>query len=202
MERKEATYIGSTAVAQTVACAPIMQWARVRSPVGTSFLGEVFSGFFSPVGQMSGRFGPPRSPNFIWPSLSSIIIHSGCQWPEMLTRSKTSNIHTHTTYIGNGNYLIYYISKYTEISEIWRVYHTLHMQIHPVITQFLQPEAEQLLLFRILLASVVLRYLQLSFLNVQPRTLAVTGFNQTRSIDKKSRFYYVVLMFATYSAKF
>ena len=36
------------------------------------------------------------------------------------------------------------------------VYHTLHIQTHPVITQFLQPEAEQLLLFRILLASVVL----------------------------------------------
>ena len=36
------------------------------------------------------------------------------------------------------------------------VYHALHIQRHPVITQFLQPEAEQLLLFRILLASVVL----------------------------------------------
>ena len=36
------------------------------------------------------------------------------------------------------------------------VYHTLHIQTHPVITQFLQQEAEQLLLFRILLASVVL----------------------------------------------
>ena len=35
------------------------------------------------------------------------------------------------------------------------VYHTLQ-QTHYVITQFLQPEAEQLLLFRILLASVVL----------------------------------------------
>ena len=36
------------------------------------------------------------------------------------------------------------------------VYHTLHAQTHPVITQLLQPEAEILLLFRILLASVVL----------------------------------------------
>ena len=37
------------------------------------------------------------------------------------------------------------------------VYHTLHnIQTHPVITQFLQPKAEQLLLFHILLASVVL----------------------------------------------
>ena len=31
---------------QTVACAPVTQQVRVRSPVGTSFLGEVFSGFF------------------------------------------------------------------------------------------------------------------------------------------------------------
>ena len=36
------------------------------------------------------------------------------------------------------------------------VYHTLHTQTHPVITQFLQPEAEKLILFRILLAPVVL----------------------------------------------
>ena len=36
----------STAVGQVVACAPVMQRAWVRSPVGTSFLGEVFSGFF------------------------------------------------------------------------------------------------------------------------------------------------------------
>ena len=66
-----------------------MQWARVRSPVGTSFLGEVFSGFFLPVTQMSGNFRPPRSPNIIWPSLSSILIHYGRQWPEMLMCPKT-----------------------------------------------------------------------------------------------------------------
>ena len=36
----------STAVGQVVACAPVMQWARVRSLVGTSFLGEGFLGFF------------------------------------------------------------------------------------------------------------------------------------------------------------
>ena len=36
----------STAVEQVVACALVMQRARVRSSVGTKFLGEVFSGFF------------------------------------------------------------------------------------------------------------------------------------------------------------
>ena len=38
--------IMSTAVDQVVACAPDTQKARVRSPIRTSFLGEVFSGFF------------------------------------------------------------------------------------------------------------------------------------------------------------
>ena len=32
-----------------------------------------FRGFSSPVRQMSGSFMPPRSPNIIWPSLSSFI---------------------------------------------------------------------------------------------------------------------------------
>ena len=39
-------YIVFTAVEQVVACALVTQRARVRSPVGTSFLGEVFSGVF------------------------------------------------------------------------------------------------------------------------------------------------------------
>ena len=53
--------------------------------------------FSSPLRQMSGSFRPPRSPNIIWPSLSSssLIIHYGRQWPEMLTRPKTSNMHTY-----------------------------------------------------------------------------------------------------------
>ena len=86
----------STTVGQMVACVPVMQWARVWSPVRISFLGEVFRGFSSPVRQMSWSFRPPRSPNIIWPSLSlSLILHYGRQWPEMLTRPKTSNIHTY-----------------------------------------------------------------------------------------------------------
>ena len=51
----------STAVGQAVACAPVTQRARVRSPVGTSFLGEFFRDFFSPVRQMSGSFRPQGS---------------------------------------------------------------------------------------------------------------------------------------------
>ena len=43
-------------------------------PVGTSFLAEVFRGFYSPVRRMSGSFRPIRSSNIIWPSSSSIII--------------------------------------------------------------------------------------------------------------------------------
>ena len=51
-------------------------------PVGTNFLGEDFSGFSSPVRQMSGRFRSTRFPNIIWPSKSSIHIRlvrmNGC----------------------------------------------------------------------------------------------------------------------------
>ena len=86
--------IMSTTVEQVAACTLVTQRARVRSPVGTSFLGEVFSGFSSPVRQMLGSFRPPRSPNIIWPSLSSLLIHYGRQWPELLTRPKTSNKQT------------------------------------------------------------------------------------------------------------
>ena len=85
--------MSSTAVDQEVACASVTQRARVRSPAGTSFLGEVFRVFSSSVRQMSGSFRSPRSPNLIWSSLSSsIIIHYGRQLPEMLTRPKPSNI--------------------------------------------------------------------------------------------------------------
>ena len=89
----------STAVGRAVACAPVTQRARVRFSVGTSVLGELFSEFSLPVRQMSGSFMPRSSPNIIWPSLStSFIIHYGRQWPEMLTRPKTLNIHIHKGY--------------------------------------------------------------------------------------------------------
>ena len=63
----------STAVGQEVSCMPVMQQARVESPVGTSFLGKVFSGFFLTCKTCQEALGPPRSPNIIWPSLSSFI---------------------------------------------------------------------------------------------------------------------------------
>ena len=63
--------IWSTTVEQVVACALVTQRAWILSPVGTGFLGEVFS---SPVRQMSGNFRPPRSPNIIWPLYSSFHI--------------------------------------------------------------------------------------------------------------------------------
>ena len=58
---------------QVVAYVPVTQQARVWFP-GTSFLGEVFRGFSSPVRQMLGSFRPPRSPNIIWQSLFSSFI--------------------------------------------------------------------------------------------------------------------------------
>ena len=65
----------SHSVEQAVACASVMQRTRVQSPVWTSFLCEVFWGFYSPVRQMSGSFRPTRSPNIIWPSSSSFHTH-------------------------------------------------------------------------------------------------------------------------------
>ena len=45
-----------TAVDQVVACGPVTQRARVRSSVGTSFLGEVLSGFFLTCKTNVGKF--------------------------------------------------------------------------------------------------------------------------------------------------
>ena len=101
------------AVGQAVACAPVTQRARIRSPVGTSFLGEVFSGFFLTYKTNVRSFRPPRSPNIIWPSLSPIFTHYGRQRPEMLMRPKTSNIQILIIYIIiliiNYYYYYYYI---------------------------------------------------------------------------------------------
>ena len=64
-----------TAAGQAVACAPVTQRARVRSPVGICFLGEVFIGVFPHLqDKCREALGPPRSLNVIWPSLSSIIM--------------------------------------------------------------------------------------------------------------------------------
>ena len=87
----------STAVEQVVACVLVTQRARFDPWLGQVSWVRFFRGFSSPVRQMSGSFRPPRSPNIIWPSLSSILIHYGRQWPEMLTCPKTSNIQYHTT---------------------------------------------------------------------------------------------------------
>ena len=57
-------FLLSTAVEQVVACALLTQRARVRSPVGTGFLGKVFRGFSSPVRQMSGNFRTPKVPEY------------------------------------------------------------------------------------------------------------------------------------------
>ena len=67
-----------------------------------------FRGFSSPVRQMSGSFRPPRSPNIIWPSLSSLIIH---YWRHNDLRCwralKTSYIHTNSggEYVENSSTL-------------------------------------------------------------------------------------------------
>ena len=61
-------YYTSTAVNQTVACAPTTHRARFWSPIGNSFLGEIFLRVFLHVSQMSESFRPTKYPNIIWPS--------------------------------------------------------------------------------------------------------------------------------------
>ena len=86
------------------------QLARLsrRGPGFCSRSGQVswvrfFRGFSSPVRQMSGSFRPPRPPNIILPSLSStLIIHYGRQWPEMLTRPKTLYIYIPLMWSGSN----------------------------------------------------------------------------------------------------
>ena len=62
----------SMAVEQAVACTPVTQWARVRYPVGRSFLGEVFSVFFSPQNKSLEALLPHDFPNITWLLLSSL----------------------------------------------------------------------------------------------------------------------------------
>ena len=62
----------STAVEQVVACALVTQRARVRSPVGTSFLGEVFLGVFLTCKTNVRKLQAHKVPEY---HLAIIIIH-------------------------------------------------------------------------------------------------------------------------------
>ena len=100
--KKFLTYLRGTCVSVMVHFVSMFRpplWARQQharlsrsGPGFDSQSGQVswvrfFRGFSSPVRQMSGN-DASRSPNIIWPSLWSILIHYGRQWPEMLTRPK------------------------------------------------------------------------------------------------------------------
>ena len=84
----------STAVGQVVACAPVMQRARVRSPVGTSFLGEVFLGVFPRLKDKCREALGPQGPRI---SFGHHYHHQSLRAPMTwaLTRPKTSNLHLH-----------------------------------------------------------------------------------------------------------
>ena len=72
----------STAVGQAVACAPFTQRARVRSPIGTDFLGEDFSGFFLTCKTNARNLKAHKVPEY---HLASIIIisYSPC-WNDLV----------------------------------------------------------------------------------------------------------------------
>ena len=81
---------------------------------------------------MSGSFRP-RSPNIIWPSLSSILIHYGRQWPELLTRPKTSNMHTYK----GSRVRVYVVMRWTVMSnvEVFGVFIMVLPFYHPTNTR-------------------------------------------------------------------
>ena len=57
-----------------------------------------------------------RSPNIIWPSSPSLIIHYGRQWPEMLTRPKTLNIQNiHTLSVTEADSQPNIVSHYGQV---------------------------------------------------------------------------------------
>ena len=64
-------YFKSTAVGQVVACAPVTHRARVRSWVGTSFLGEVF---FRDFPHLSDKFQEALGPKVPEYHLAIILI--------------------------------------------------------------------------------------------------------------------------------
>ena len=63
----------STAVEQVIACALVTQRARVGSPVGTSFLGDVSSGFFLTCKTNVRKLSAPKVLEY---HLAIIIIHT------------------------------------------------------------------------------------------------------------------------------
>ena len=71
LRKDESRTIHFTAVGQVVACALVTQRARVRSPVGTGFLGEVFAGFFLTCKTNVGEALCPKVPEY---HLAIIII--------------------------------------------------------------------------------------------------------------------------------
>ena len=85
-ENRKSIDASYTALEQVVACAPVTQRARVRSLVGTSFLGEVFSRFFLTYTTNIREFYAPWFPEY---HLAIKIIHYGRQWPLILTCPKT-----------------------------------------------------------------------------------------------------------------
>ena len=62
---------------QVIACTLVTQRARVRSPVGTGFLGEVFSGFFLTCKTNVRKLQAPKVPEYHL-AVVIIILYSPC----------------------------------------------------------------------------------------------------------------------------
>ena len=134
---------------QSVTCAPITQRARFQSPVGTSFLGEVFSGFFLTCKANVRKRSAPKVPEYHL-AIIIIITHHSLRAP--MTRDVdaplTSNIHTYIhTYIHTcvarwsivmGNFLILkFFSGFPDfLSKFYTFQSPLVMSFHILIYSF------------------------------------------------------------------
>ena len=101
-----------------VACVSVTQRARVLSPVGTSFLDEIFPGFFLTCKTNVGKLHAPRSPNIICPSSSTIIISLSSP----MTQSSSSIICRHA---------IFYIFVSDIIFMIFYYFHNINYIYYP-----------------------------------------------------------------------
>ena len=99
-------------------------------PGRDKFPGWGFFGVFPHCKTNIGKLRPPSSPNIICPSLSSsLIIHYGRQWPEMLTRPEASNIQI---YIWSKFVIIY---SYNDKLPVTSIFNTINLSLKVLLFQ-------------------------------------------------------------------
>ena len=122
-----------------VASLPLTWRARVRSPIWSVFLVEIFPFFFLNCKTNVGKTTDPSIPGYHWESITRII-HYGCQWSLKLMRPKASyrlykwsqmkNEHHHKTH--SSQKLAKLLCIDTAICRVGNV-HSENAQVHTVV---------------------------------------------------------------------